>query len=98
MRNAAPLVGAALVAAALALSAPASATPAITAGLSDAVATAAAAPGAIGPQGATGKLTVQDSGLKPEGARVGVSTVDGAYSKAATDGTITPSASFSPAL
>jgi len=97
MRNASAFVGVALVAASLALAAPASATPAVTQGLTDA-ATAAAAPGAIGSNGATSKLSAQDAGLNENGARVGVGTVDGFSSKAATDGTITPSAFYKPAL
>ncbi len=98
MRNASAFVGVALVAASLALAAPASATPAVTQGLTDAAATAAAAPGAIGSNGATSKLSAQDAGLNENGARVGVGTVDGFSSKAATDGTITPSAFYKPAL
>jgi len=98
MRNASAFVGVALVAASLALAGPASATPAVTQGLADAAATAAAAPGAIGTNGATSELSAQDAGLNENGARVGVGTADGFPTKAAADGTTIPSAFYKPAL
>ena len=95
MRKASLFVGAALTAASLALAAPAMASPAPTVGLSDAMSTAAGAPGALAISAPKTAISVQDSGKN--GARVGVSTADGAYSQTATDGTITASAFYQPA-
>ena len=94
MRKASLLVGATLTAASLALAAPAMASPAPTVGLSDAVSTAAGAPGALAISAPKSAISVQDGGKY--GARVGASTADGACSRVATDGTMTASALYRP--
>ena len=72
MRKASLFVGAALTAASLALAAPAMASPAPTVGLSDAVSTAAGAPGALAISAPKSAISVHDGGKY--GARVGAST------------------------
>lgn len=99
MRKATIFLGSALAAASLALAGPAHATPAPTPGSLDASATASAAPGALGSGMASSAIYVQDAAAHIGGARIGVDTADGYYSHAlATDGTVTPSAMFKPAL
>ena len=95
MRKSMMFVGAALATASLACSAPAMAAPAQTPGLSDAVSTAAAAPGELASSAPKTAISIQDADLN--GARVGVGTAGGYHSKPATDGTITTSASYKPA-
>jgi hypothetical protein len=67
------------------------AAPAPTPGLSNSIATAAAAPGALASSSPESLISIQDAGLN--GARVGVSTAGGFRSKLDTDGTITTPAS-----
>ena len=83
-----------LAAASLALAAPAAASPAPTVGLSDAVTTAAAGPGALALSGPKNSISIQDAGLG--GARIGAVTANGRHSGPATDGTITQSAFYAP--
>jgi len=96
VRTSSAFIGAALMAASLALAAPAGASPAPTVGLSDAVSTAAGAPGALALTAPKNAISIQDPKL--DGARVGADTADGFYSKPATDGTITASAFYKPAI
>ncbi len=99
MRKAAIFLGSALAAASLALAGPAHATPDPTPGSLDAAATASAAPGALGSGMASSAIYIQDADTHIDGARIGFGSVDGYYSHAqATDGTVTPSAIFKPAL
>ena len=95
MRTASAFIGAALAAAALALAAPAGATPAPTPGLSDAVSTAAGAPGSLAISAPKSTLSVQDA---DHGARIGTVTAGGFHTKAAIDGTATQSAFYKPAM
>lgn len=95
MRKSSVLIGAVLATASLALAAPAMAGPAPTPGLSDAISTAAAAPGTLASSAPKSAISVQNADLN--GARVGFTAAGGAHSKPATDGIITPSASYTPA-
>ena len=95
MRTASAFIGAAVAAAALALAAPAGATPAPTPGLSDAVSTAAGAPGSVAISAPKSTVSVQDA---DHGARIGNVTAGGFHSKPAIDGTTTQSAFFKPAM
>ena len=95
MKTASAFIGAAVVAASLALAAPAAASPAPTPGLSDAVSTAAAAPGVIASNAPKSTLSVQDA---DHGSRIGTVTAGGFYSKPAIDGTTTQSAFYKPAM
>jgi hypothetical protein len=96
MRKASIFVGATLTAASLALAAPAMASPAPTVGLSDAISTAAGTPGALAISAPKSAISVQEAGK--DGARVGGTTADGAYSQMATDGTVTASALYRPTV
>lgn len=99
MKKAAIFLGSALAAASLALAGPAHAAPSPTPGSLDASATAAAAPGSLGSGMASSAIYVQDADGHIDGARIGFGTVDGYYNHAdATDGTITTSAMYKPAL
>ena len=99
MRRSSAFIGAAVAAASLALAAPAGATPAPTPGLSDAVSTASAnltTPGSLALKAPNSTVCVQDANL--HGAGVGTDAADGFRSKPATDGTITSSAIYKPAM
>jgi hypothetical protein len=99
MRKATIFLGSALAAASLALAGPAHATPDPTPGSLDASATASAAPGSLGSGMASSAIYVQDADGHIDGARIGVGSIDGYYSHAlATDGTVTQSAMYKPAL
>ena len=99
MRKAAIFLGSALAAASLALAGPAHASPDPTPGSLDASATASAAPGSLGSGMASSAIYVQDADGHIDGARIGFDTADGYYNHAdATDGTITTSAMYKPAL
>lgn len=98
MKKATIFLGAALAAGSLAMAAPAAATPAPTPGSTDAAAVASAAPGSLGTEMQASEIYVQDASAHLDGARIGVGSTDGFYSKAATDGTVTLSTVYKPAL
>ena len=99
MRKAAIFLGSALAAASLALAGPAHASPDPTPGSLDAAATASAAPGSLGSGMASSAIYVQDADCHIDGARIGFHIAVGYYNHAdATDGTITTSAMYKPAL
>lgn len=99
MKKAAMFLGSALAAASLALAGPAHATPAPTPGSLDASAAAASAPGSLGSVMQASIIRAQGFKSHADGARIGFDNADGSYNHAdATDGTVTASTMYKPAL